>query len=151
MKNVIIENKKAYHDYFVDSTIECGLELHGNEVKSIKAGKANIKDSWCRISKNREVFILGMHIAKWNTSNQFDIDENRVKKVLMHKSEIIKLENKVKTNNISLIPIKVYIVNGKCKLLIGICRGKKNYDKRREEAKKQASIDIKRALKNQNK
>lgn len=151
MKSVVIENKKAHHNFFIDDTIECGLELHGNEVKSIKAGKVNIKDSWCRISKDREVFVFGMHVSKWDTSNKFDTDENRVKKLLMHKSEIIKLENKIKTNNLSLIPIKLYFVNGKCKVLIGICRGKKNYDKRRDEAKKQASMDIKRALKSQNK
>lgn len=150
MKEIVIENRKAYHDYFVDETIECGLELNGNEVKSIRVGKANIKDAWCRIN-NREVWIYGFHISKWDTSNKFDTDEFRVKKLLMHKSEIIKLENKVKTDNISIIPLKVYFKHGRCKVLIGVCRGKKKYDKREAEAKKQATLDINRALKNHNK
>ena len=150
MKETIIENRKAYHDYFVNDTMECGIELKGNEVKSIREGKANLKGAWCRL-EHGEVFILGMNISKWQTSNTFDINEERVKKLLLHRKEIEKLERLVKLEKVQLIPLKVYFVRGKVKVLIGICKGKHNYDKRNVEAKKQATRNIERALKVRNK
>lgn len=146
---ISIENKKAYHDYFVEDTLECGISLKGNEVKSIRQGKCNIKDAWCRVQGNQLV-IRGMHIAKWETSNLFDIDENRERVLLAHKSEILKLADKVKLNGISLIPLKVYFNKNRCKVLIGVCRGKHNYDKREVLKNKQISRDIDRAMKETN-
>lgn len=145
MKDITIENRKAYYDYYVLESLECGIELKGNEVKSIKSGKANIKDAWCRVVNN-EMFIMGMHISKWDTSNMFDIDEQRVKKLLLHKNEINKIANQVKLNGVTLIPLKVYVKQGKIKVMLGICKGKHNYDKRKVEADKQAKRDIDRAV-----
>lgn len=145
MKDITIENRKAYYDYYVLESLECGIELKGNEVKSIKSGKANIKDSWCRIVNN-EIFVMGMHISKWDTSNMFDIDEQRVKKLLLHKNEINKIANKVKLEGVTLIPLKVYVKQGKIKVMLGICKGKHIYDKRKVEADKQAKRDIDRAV-----
>ena len=145
MKDITIENRKAYYDYYVLGSLECGIELKGNEVKSIKSGKASIKDAWCRVVNN-EMFIMGMHISKWNTSNMFDIDEQRVKKLLLHKNEINKIANKVKLEGVTLIPLKVYVKQGKIKVMLGICKGKHIYDKRKVEADKQAKRDIDRAV-----
>lgn len=145
-----ITNKKAYHDYFVDDTLECGISLKGNEVKSIREGSCNIKDSWIRI-QNGQLVIRGMHISRWHTSNLFDIDEDREKVLLAHKKEIKKLEEQVKLKGITLIPLKVYFKGNKCKVLIGICRGKHNYDKREVLKDKQVKRDIDRAFKERSK
>lgn len=145
MKDITIENRKAYYDYYVLESLECGIELKGNEVKSIKSGKASIKDAWCRVVNN-EMFIMGMHISKWDTSNMFDIDEQRVKKLLLHKNEINKIANKVKLEGVTLIPLRVYVKQGKIKVMLGICKGKHIYDKRKVEADKQAKRDIDRAV-----
>ena len=145
-----ITNKKAYHDYFVDDTLECGISLKGNEVKSNREGSCNIKDSWIRI-QNGQLVIRGMHISRWHTSNLFDIDEDREKVLLAHKKEIKKLEEQVKLKGITLIPLKVYFKGNKCKVLIGICRGKHNYDKREVLKDKQVKRDIDRAFKERSK
>lgn len=141
-----IDNKKAYHDYFVDDKLECGISLKGNEVKSIRQGKCNIKDAWCRV-QNNQLVIRGMHISKWETANMFDIDENRERVLLAHKREIIKLSEKVKLDGISLIPLKIYFKDGKVKVLLGVCRGKHNFDKRNTLKERQVDRDIRRAFK----
>lgn len=141
-----IDNKKAYHDYFVDDKLECGISLKGNEVKSIRQGKCNIKDAWCRV-QNNQLVIRGMHISKWETANMFDIDENRERVLLAHKREIIKLFEKVKLDGISLIPLKIYFKDDKVKVLLGVCRGKHNFDKRNTLKERQVDRDIRRAFK----
>lgn len=142
-----IENKKAYHDYFVDEKIECGISLRGNEVKSIRNGMCNIKEAWCQIQDN-DLVIRGMHISRWNTSNMFDVDENRERQLLAHKREILKLKQRVQEKGVTLIPLKVYFTSrGKCKVEIGVCRGKHNYDKRQDLKDKQIKRDIEREMK----
>lgn len=144
---VEISNKKAYHDYFVDTTLECGISLRGNEVKSIRDGKCNIKEAWVQV-QGRNLVIRGMHISKWGTSNVFDVDENRERQLLAHKGEIAKLADLVSQQGVTLIPLKVYFSDkGKCKILVGVCRGKHNYDKRATLKEKQVKRDIDRALK----
>lgn len=147
-KNLSIENKKAYHDYFVEDTLECGIVLKGNEIKSIRDGKASIKESWIGIQDN-ELFIKQMHITAWQTANKFDVDETRNRKLLAHKSEINKLSKTLQMQGYTLIPLKLYIKdNQKCKVLVGVCKGKHNYDKRQSAKEKQIKKDIDRALKN---
>ena len=145
-KTPTIENKKAYHDYFVEETLECGIELKGIEVKSIREGKASIKESWVAIEKG-EMLIKKMHITRWDTANAFDVDENRVKRLLAHKNEIRDFDRKAQVLGYTLVPLKVYINKGKVKVLLGLCKGKHNYDKRQVEKNKQAKRDMDRALK----
>lgn len=145
-KTPTIENRKAHYDYYVEETLECGIELHGNEVKSIRDGKASIKESWVTI-ENGELFIKQMHISAWETANKFDVDENRVRKLLAHKSEIREIDRKVQRDGYTLVPLKVYFVNGRAKALIGLCKGKHNYDKRAVEKERQAKKDIDRIAK----
>lgn len=144
---VQIENKKAYFDYFVRDSIECGISLRGNEVKSIRAGKASIKEAWCQIQDGNLV-LRGMHIAKWDTSNTFDVDEKRERVLLAHKKEILRLEDTIKTKGFTLVPLRVYFSNGRVKAIVGVCQGKHNYDKRQTIKDKQVKRDINRALKN---
>lgn len=143
MKNsATIENRKAKYDYFIDETLECGIELRGNEVKSIRSGKASIKEAWVSV-ESREMVIKQMHITPWETSNRYDVSEVRERKLLAHKAEIRKLSRAVQRDGYTLVPLKVYFSdNGKCKVLVGLCKGKKNYDKR--EAQKER--DIKRSI-----
>ena len=145
-KSATIENKKAYHDYFVEETLECGIELRGNEVKSIREGKASIKESWISI-ENGEMLIKKMNITAWGTANKFDVDEKRERKLLLHKSEIREFSQKVQRDGYTIIPLKVYFSKGKCKVQIGLCKGKHNYDKRQCEKEKQTKRDISRAMK----
>lgn len=127
-----IVNKKAYFDYFVEEEFECGIELRGNEVKSIREGKCNIKGAWCAVQSG-DFVIRGMKIAKWKTANDFDIDEERERRLLIHKKQIIGIVNALKAEDgLTYIPLKVYFnKKGLCKVLVGKCRGKKQYDKRR--------------------
>lgn len=148
MNHIEIKNKKAYHDYFIEDTLECGIALKGNEVKSIREGKCNIKESWVQIQNNNLV-VRGMHISKWHTANDFDVDETRERQLLAHKNEIHKLQGLVSLQGITLIPLKVYFVNNRCKILVGVCKGKHNYDKRQSLKEKQMNRDIRRELKNQ--
>ena len=143
MKNsATIENRKAKYDYFIEETLECGIELRGNEVKSIRSGKASIKEAWVSI-ENGEMVIKQMHITPWETSNRYDVSEVRERKLLAHKAEIRKLSRAVQRDGYTLVPLKAYFSdNGKCKVLVGLCKGKKNYDKR--EAQKER--DIKRSI-----
>lgn len=140
-------NRKAFHDYFVLERYEAGIELFGTEVKSIRAGTLNLKDSFCTI-KNGEIFIRGMHISPYENGNIFNRDPDRVKRLLMHKKEILKLNAKVMQDGAALVPLSVYFKDGRVKVEIGLCKGKKLYDKRESEAKRQASRDIDRSLKN---
>lgn len=146
-KNIIIENRQARHEYFVDDTIECGISLVGNEVKSIRAGMANLKTSWVDIQEG-ELYLKGMHVSAWETANKFDIDENRDRKLLVHKKEIRQLSEKIKQAGKTLVPLKVYFNDrGKCKVLVGICTGKKLYDKRQTAKEASMKRDALRGLK----
>ena len=142
---IVAQNKKAYHDYFVEETYEAGLELYGTEVKSIREGRVNLKDSWCHIN-NGEIFAYGMHISPYEKGNIFNRDPLRPKKLLMHKKEINKLFGLIKQQGYAIIPLSVYFKNGRAKLKIGLCKGKKLYDKREDAAKKAANRDIERSL-----
>lgn len=136
-----ILNRKARYDYFIEETYECGIVLKGSEIKSIREGKANLKDSY-GIIKNNELFILNMHISKYENSNIFNHEETRTRKLLVHKKEIYKIRDKINMEGYTLIPLKLYLLRGKAKVLIGIAKGKKNYDKR-ETIKER---DIKREI-----
>ena len=136
-----IYNRKAKHDYFIEEEYECGIVLTGTEIKSIRNGACNFNDSYA-IVKNRELFILNMYIGEYKEGNIFNHSETRTRKLLMHKKEIIKLNDKIRLEGYTLIPLKLYFKNNKAKILIGLCKGKKNYDKR--EAIKER--DIKRTL-----
>lgn len=142
----IAHNKKARHDYFVEETYEAGIELCGTEVKSLRAGRVNLKDSWCSIVDG-EIFVNGMHISPYEQGNIFNRDPMRVRKLLMHKKEILKLYGTVKQTGYSLIPISLYFKDSKVKLQVGLCKGKKLYDKRADMAERSAKRDIERALK----
>ncbi len=124
-----IKNKKAYFDYFVEREIEAGIVLSGTEIKSIRNGSAALKDTYARI-KNDEIFVINMYIAKYDEGNRFNHDERRSRKLLLHKKEIRKLAEEVKLNGYSLIPLKLYFKENKAKILLGVCKGKKLYDKR---------------------
>lgn len=139
------QNKKAYHDYFVLDTYEAGIELFGTEIKSIRAGKVNLKDSWCSIDDG-EIFVNGMHISPYEQGNIFNRDPMRVRKLLMHKREIMRLFGTTKQQGLTLIPLSVYFVNGRAKLEVGLCKGKKNYDKRESMAQRDAKRDIERSF-----
>ena len=143
---IIANNKKAYHEYFVLEKFEAGIELHGTEVKSIRAGRINLKESWCMI-KNGEIFVNGMHISPYEQGNIFNKDPFRVRKLLMHRREIDRLFGKIKQDGLTLIPTSVYFKNSKVKVEIGLCKGKNLHDKRETLAKKQAIRDIDRAMK----
>lgn len=144
----IVQNKKARHDYFVEETYEAGIELCGTEVKSLRAGRVNLKDSWCSIVDG-EIFVNGMHISPYEQGNIFNRDPMRVRKLLMHKKEILKLYGTVKQTGYSLIPISLYFKDSKVKLQVGLCKGKKLYDKRADMAERSAKRDMERAIKEQ--
>ena len=124
-----IKNKKAYYDYFVEQELEVGIELKGTEIKSIRKGSCNIRDSFA-IIKNNELYLLNMFIAKYEEGNRFNHDELRTRKLLAHKKEILKLNEYSSVSGYSIVPLKVYFKKNKVKILLGICKGKKNYDKR---------------------
>lgn len=142
----IAQNKKAYHEYFVLENFEAGIELFGTEVKSVRAGKVNLKDAWCSIDKG-EIFVNGMHISPYDHGNLFNRDPLRVKRLLMHKKEIMRLLGTTKQQGLTLIPLSVYFKRGRAKVQIGLCKGKKNYDKRDSAAQKEAQRHIEREMK----
>lgn len=144
----ITTNKKAYHDYFVKETYEAGIELVGSEVKSIRNGRINLKDSWCSVVKG-EMFVNGMHISIYEQGATWCKDPLRVRKLLLHKKEIMKLMGQEAQQGYSIIPLKLYFKGNRVKLEIGLCKGKKLYDKREDMAKKSAQRTIERALKEQ--
>lgn len=142
----IAENKKAYHDYFVDDTYEAGISLFGTEVKSVRQGKMNLKDSYVSV-KTGEAFLIGAHISPYEKGNIFNRDPLRSRKLLLHKREISKLIGLTQQEGYTLIPLKVYFKGSYVKVLLGLCRGKKNYDKREAIAERDAKRQMDRALK----
>lgn len=134
-QKLIANNKKAYHDYFIEESYEAGIALHGTEVKSMRQGKCSIKESFIRI-ENGEVYVYGMHVSPYEKGNIFNKDPLRIKKLLLHKYEINKLSGKVAEKGLTLVPLQVYFKEGKVKVEIGLARGKKLYDKRQDIAKK---------------
>lgn len=146
---LVANNKKAYHDYFIDEKYECGIALHGTEVKSLRMGKCSVKEAFVRI-ENGEVYIYGMHISPYEKGNIFNKDPMRVKKLLMHKYEIMKLSGKIAEKGFTLVPLQVYFKDGKAKVEIGLARGKKLYDKRQDIAKKDARRETEREFKVKN-
>ena len=146
----IANNKKAFHDYFVLESLEAGIELCGTEVKSIRAGGVNLKDAWCDIDSG-EMWVKGMHISPYDKGNIFNKDPLRVRKLLLHKREILRIFGMLKQQGITLIPLSLYFKGSKVKVQLGICKGKKLYDKRADIAKKTANREIERTLKEQNK
>ena len=146
----IAQNRKAWHDYFVEDKIECGIVLFGTEVKSVRQGKASLKESWVRV-QNGEVWVEGMHISPYEQGNQFNRDPLRMKKLLLHKSEIRKLDATVMKQGYTLIPLELYLKDGRVKMLLGVCRGKQLHDKRDAIAKRDSDREIQRALRNRQK
>ena len=142
----IAVNRKARHDYFVLETFETGIELVGTEVKSLRQGGINLKDSWCTIDGG-ELVVKGMHISPYEKGNVFNRDPFRVRKLLMHKREIMRLYGKVKQEGLTLIPLSLYFKNSRVKLELGLCKGKQLHDKRDDMAKRDAKREIERALK----
>jgi SsrA-binding protein len=142
-----INNRKAKFDYQIEETIETGIVLKGTEIKSIRQGKANLKDSYA-IIKNNEVFLLGMHISPYKEGNIFNHDELRTRKLLLHKKEILKLNNKLTLEGYTLVPIKLYFVKNKAKILLGVAKGKKLYDKRETIKKRDLDREMKKQYKN---
>ena len=146
---IVAKNSKAFHDYFIEDKYECGIALAGTEVKSIRQGSVNLKDSFC-IIKDGEISVLGMHISPYEKGNIFNKDPRRTRKLLMHKREIMRLFGKIKQDGYSLVPLSIYFKGPHVKLEIGLARGKKLYDKRDSAAKKDAKREIDRAMKSRN-
>ncbi|NLP48991.1 MAG: SsrA-binding protein SmpB [Clostridiales bacterium] len=144
----VARNKKAYHEYFVLESYEAGIELLGTEVKSIRQGKVNLRDSWCAVV-NDELLLNGMHISPYDHGNVFNHDPLRVRRLLMHKREILRLKASLKQQGLALIPLSIYFKKGKAKIQLGLCKGKKLYDKRAVEAKRAAQRQIERSIKEQ--
>ena len=142
-----IKNKKATFDYFIEEELECGIVLKGTEIKSIREGQANIKDCYA-IIRNGEVYLLNMFISKYENGSIFNHDERRTRKLLLNKREILKLRDKVEISGYTLVPLKLYFKGNKAKILLGIAKGKKNYDKRESIKEKDIKRDIEKALKN---
>ena len=147
--NSLAENRKARHDYFVEETIEAGIALVGTEVKSIRAGKCNLKDCYADV-RNSEVFIYNMHISPYEQGNIFNVDPLRERKLLLHKEQISRFNGLIAREGYTLIPLSLYLKEGKVKVALGLCRGKKNYDKRDSMLEKAHKRDMERALKERN-
>lgn len=145
----IAENRQARHEYFIIESYEAGIELFGTEVKSIRQGGVNLKDSWIAI-ENGEMFIKQMHISPYEKGNIFNKDPYRVRKLLMHKAQIVKLFGQVKQGGLTLIPISMYFKDSRVKVQVGLCKGKKLHDKRDDMAKRDAGREIERAMKERN-
>lgn len=148
--NVLAQNRKASHDYFIEETYEAGIVLTGTEIKSLRAGRANMTDSFATI-RNGEAFVHNMHISPFEQGNRYNPDPTRARKLLLHKKEIAKLIGSSKQEGYTIVPLKIYLKNGFAKLLIGLGKGKKQYDKRETAAKRDAQRDIQRALREKQK
>ncbi len=146
-RKIIAQNKKAYHEYFVLDKYEAGIELFGTEVKSLRQGAVNLKDAYCEI-RDGELLVRGMHISPYEKGNIYNRDPLRVKRLLMHKREIFRLLGKVKEDGLALVPLSLYFKDSRVKVEVGLCKGKKLYDKRDSDAKRQSARDIDRAMKN---
>ena len=144
---LVANNKKAYHDFFIDEKYEAGIALHGTEVKSLRMGKCSIKEAFVRI-ENGEAFIYGMNVSPYEKGNIFNKDPLRPRRLLMHKREIMRLLGQTKQEGLTLVPLSVYFVKGRAKVEVGLCKGKKLYDKRETAAKKDAARNIERSMKN---
>ena len=142
------QNRKAFHDYFVEDRYEAGIELAGTEVKSIRGGQLNLKDSYCATTKEGELMVYNMHISPYDKGNIFNHDPDRPKRLLLHKREINKLHALVKQDGYALIPLSVYFKDARVKVELGVCKGKKNYDKRKASAQRDAKREIDRHMKN---
>ncbi|MBQ2781279.1 MAG: SsrA-binding protein SmpB [Clostridia bacterium] len=145
----IAQNKKAYHEYFVDESFEAGIELVGTEVKSLRAGAVNLKDAWCSIVDG-EMFVNGMHISPYEQGNIFNRDPLRVRRLLVHKRDILRLFGQMKQQSYTLIPLSLYFKGSRIKVQVGVCRGKKLYDKREDAARRDMKREADRALKERN-
>jgi SsrA-binding protein len=143
---VVTENRKARHDYHILETYEAGMELKGTEVKSLRSGKANLKDSYAQV-ENGELYIFNMHISPYEQGNRFNVDPVRPRKLLMHKKEIMRLLGKTKEKGLTLVPLKVYFTRGRAKIELALAQGKKLYDKREAAAERSAKRDIEKAIK----
>jgi len=146
---IAAQNRKAFHDYFVEDRYEAGIELFGTEVKSIRAGTLNLKDAYCTV-KDGELFVHGMHISPYEKGNIFNKDPVRTRRLLMHKREIRKLHDLIKQDGYTLVPLSVYFKDARVKVEVGLCKGKKNYDKREAAAKRDAKREIDRTMKERN-
>ena len=141
-----IVNRRARYDYFVEEELEAGMVLMGTEIKSIRMGKANLKDSYA-IIRNEEIFLLNTHISSYEKGNIFNHEEDRTRKLLLHRSQIKKLQNKITLEGYTLVPLKIYFVKGRAKVLIGLCKGKKNYDKRQTIKERDVKREIAKGYK----
>ncbi len=148
-ERVIAENRQARHEYFVLEALEAGIELVGTEVKSIRLGGVNLKDSWCEI-RDGQIYAIGVHISPYEKGNIFNRDPRRDRRLLIHKSEIRRLYDKVRQEGLTIVPLKLYYKGSRVKMEIGLCKGKKLYDKRDDMAKRQTERDIERILKERN-
>ena len=148
-KKEICANRKAFHEYFVLERYEAGIELAGTEVKSVRAGQVNLKDSFCTV-KDGELFVRGMHISPYEHGNIFNKDPVRPRRLLMHKREIIKLNSRIMQDGVALVPLSLYFKDSRVKLELGLCKGKKLHDKRDSEADRQSKRDIDRVMKERN-
>lgn len=140
-----IKNKKANFDYFIEDTYEAGIVLKGTEIKAIRKGSCNLKDTYARV-KNNEIYVINMFIAPYEQGNRFNHDERRERKLLLHKKEIIKIKQKIEKEGYSLVPIKLYLKNGRAKVLIGVAKGKKDYDKRQSLKEKDIKRDLEKTV-----
>ncbi|HIU40814.1 MAG TPA: SsrA-binding protein SmpB [Candidatus Aphodocola excrementigallinarum] len=140
-----IKNKKAYFDYFIEDTYEAGIVLTGTEIKSVRKGSSNLKDTYARV-KNNEIFLINMFIAPYENGNLFNHEERRERKLLLHKKEIYKIRDKVQKEGYSLVPLKLYLKNGKAKILLGVAKGKKTYDKRQALKEKDIKRDLQKTI-----
>ncbi|AFM43405.1 SsrA-binding protein [Desulfosporosinus acidiphilus SJ4] len=147
---VVSENRKAFHDYFIEERIEAGIILTGTEIKSIRNGRANLKDSYANLN-NGEIWVYQMHISPYEQGNRFNHDPLRPRKLLLHRSEINKLVGKIQQQGLTLVPVKIYLKRGLAKVELGVAQGKKNYDKRQSLAERESKREIERALKERNK
>ncbi|MEG0970945.1 MAG: SsrA-binding protein SmpB [Acidaminococcaceae bacterium] len=147
---IVAENRKARHDYTIHETFEAGIELVGTEVKSLRAGKANLKDCYAQITKEAEVYVYGLHISPYDHGNQFNHDPLRTRRLLLHKEEIRRLLSKTKEKGYALVPLKLYFARGRIKVELAVATGKKLYDKRQDMANKDAKREVERALKERN-
>ena len=147
---VIAENRKAFHDYYIEDRVEAGIILTGTEIKSIRNGRVNLKDSYARLDQG-EVWVHQMHISPYEQGNRFNHEPLRTRKLLLNKTEISKLIGKVQLQGLTLVPIKIYLKRGLAKIDLGVCRGKKNYDKRQDIAEKDAKREIERAMRDRQK